>query len=57
MDLNVPAKLAAFAVALVATFALSYGVGSAVGPIGNDPAPTSPVATTTTMAMDHGGHP
>ena len=56
----VPLKLASFAAALVAAFALSYGVGQAVGPIGGSDAPASSApsaTTTTTMAMDHGSHP
>ena len=58
----VPLKLASFAVALVAAFALSYGVGAAVGPVGGSASDPAPAATTTTapsggMDMDHGSHP
>ncbi len=49
------AKLAGFAVALIAVFGAAYGVGRAVGPIDDDPAPT-PVVTTTTTMTTHGGH-
>jgi hypothetical protein len=52
-------RLVAFAVILLAAFGAAFGVGRAVGPIGDDrPAPDAPAATTTTMpGMDHGGHP
>ena len=47
------ARLAAFAVALLACFGAAFGVGRAVGPVG-DGAP-APAATTTTLP-GHGGH-
>lgn len=57
--MGVVAKLASFAVALVATFALAFGVGRAVGPVGDDAKAPTPVATTSTTMdgnMDMGGH-
>jgi hypothetical protein len=54
-DVPVPAKLAGFAVVLLVTFGAAFGVGRAVGPAGDDPAPT-PAATTSTTVPDHGGH-
>lgn len=52
--MGAPAKLAGFAVVLLAAFGAAFGVGRSVGPIGEaDPAP-APVTTTTTT--DHGGH-
>ena len=54
--MNVPLKLAAFGAALVATFAISYGVGNAVGPVGDNP-PAPSTATTTSMVMNQGAHP
>jgi hypothetical protein len=51
----VPAKLAGFAVLLLASFGAAFGVGRAVGPIGDDPMP-APAATTTTSVPQHGGH-
>ncbi len=53
--MTVPTKLAGFAVILLATFGAAFGVGRAVGPVGDDPAPP-PVTTTTTTEPDHGGH-
>lgn len=55
---NVPAKLAGFAVVLLATFGAAFGVGRAVGPIGDetDPAPMD-MGTTTTAPGHDGGHP
>jgi hypothetical protein len=54
---GVPAKLAGFAVLLLATFGAAYGVGRAVGPVGDAPTPAPAAPVTTTMAPDHGGHP
>ena len=51
--MNVPTKLAGFAVILLATFGAAFGVGRAVGPVGNDPTPGSTVTTTNPT---HGGH-
>jgi hypothetical protein len=51
-----PAKLAGFAVIALAAFGAAFGVGRAVGPVGDDPAP-APSAATTTTDPDHGGHP
>ncbi len=53
--MGVPAKLAGFAVILLATFGAAFGIGRAVGPVGDDPAPAG--TTPTTVPMDHGGHP
>ena len=55
--MSIPVKLAGFALVLLATFGASFGIGRAVGPVGDDsaPAPTR-TATTTTMVKDHGGH-
>lgn len=53
--MNAPTKLATFAVGLLLAFGAAFGVGRAVGPIGesDDPAPSAP-----TEAVDHdGGHP
>lgn len=63
--MSVPLKLASFGVALVAAFALSYGVGAAVGPVGGSSGKadaTTPTGVTTTtsamdMDMDGGSHP
>ena len=52
--MKVATKLASFGVALVATFAIAFGVGQAVGPVGED-SPT-PASTTTTVDPNHGGH-
>jgi hypothetical protein len=55
--MNVPAKLAAFAVGLVACFGIGLGIGAAVGPIDDGaPQPTHPPATTVPMAHDTSGH-
>jgi hypothetical protein len=60
---NVPLKLAGFALVLVATFGAAFGIGRAVGPVGDTgqpaPMPTmSSTTSTTTSTMDagHGGH-
>jgi hypothetical protein len=55
--MGVPAKLAGFAVLLLAAFGAAYGVGRAVGPVGDAPTPAPGAPVTTTMAPDHGGHP
>ena len=50
----VPVRLAVFAVGLVAAFGAAFGIGRAVGPVGDDqPAP----GVTTTVPMEHGEHP
>jgi hypothetical protein len=54
-DLPIPAKLAGFAVLLLATFGAAFGVGRAVGPVG-DGADTIVTTTTTTTVPIHGGH-
>ena len=53
-----PVVLALFAAGLLATFALSFGIGRAVGS-DDGPAPSPRATTTTTMdpGMDMGGHP
>jgi hypothetical protein len=53
--MNVPAKLAAFAVGLVACFGIGLGIGAAVGPIDDGaPQPThTPATTVPTMPMAH----
>jgi hypothetical protein len=59
--MNVPAKLAACALGLVACFGIGLGIGAAVGPI-DDGAPqpthvgTHAPATTMPMAGDISGH-
>lgn len=50
---SVALRLGAFAVGLLAVFGAAFAVGRAVGPLGDDPAPSTP-ATTTTQPMDHG---
>lgn len=52
--MNAPAKLAGFAVILLAAFGAAFGLGRAVGPNDADPAPTP--TTTTTITTEHGGH-
>ncbi len=57
--MKVTASLAAFAVGLLAVFGAAFGIGRAVGPIGDqEPAPGK---VTTTMPggmdMDHGSTP
>ncbi len=52
--MGAPAKLAGFAVILVAAFGAAFGLGRAIGPVGDDPAPAVPVTTT---QAEHGGHP
>ena len=55
--MNVPAKLAAFAVGLVACFGIGLGIGAEVGPIDDGaPQPTHTPATTVPMAHDTSGH-
>jgi hypothetical protein len=55
---SVPARLGAFVVVVVVAFAAAFGVGRAVGPVGDDPAP-SPATTAPTPdghpADGHGG--
>jgi hypothetical protein len=53
-DLAVPAKLAGFAVILLVAFGAAFGIGRAVGPVG-DAAPAPTEITTTTMT-GHGVH-
>ncbi|HWJ63771.1 MAG TPA: hypothetical protein VNS19_17485 [Acidimicrobiales bacterium] len=55
--MNPAAKLAGFAVVLLASFGAAFGIGRAVGPIGDDPEPPAPAVTTTTTMPGHGGHP
>lgn len=55
----VPVKLGGFAVILLAVFGAAFGIGRAVGPVGDEPSP--PAVTTTTHATTpttagHGGH-
>lgn len=57
IPVSVTAKLAGFAVGLVAVFGAAFGIGRAVGPL--DDRPTGPAATTTTTMAPmttHGGH-
>ena len=59
--MNVPAKLAAFAVGLVACFGIGLGIGAAVGPIDDGApqpthTPTHMPATTLPTAHDANGH-
>jgi hypothetical protein len=55
-DLAVPAKLAGFAVILIVAFGAAFGIGRAVGPVGDAaPAPAGITTTTTTMS-GHGAH-
>ena len=53
--MRVPVVLALFAAGLLATFALSFGVGRAVGPVDRP----GPAVTSTTMdpSMDMGAQP
>jgi hypothetical protein len=56
-DLPVPAKLAGFALVLLASFGAAFGIGRAVGSDDDAPAPAPPAATTTsTTAPHHGDH-
>lgn len=48
-------RLAGFALLLVATFGLAYGVGRAVGPVDDDPVPHDAPVVTTTHAPEHEG--
>jgi len=50
---NVGARLGAFAAIVVVAFGAAFALGAAVGPDG-DENPTS--TTSTTVAVDHGGH-
>ena len=52
--MDAPAKVAAFAVGLVVAFGAAFGVGRAVGPLGED---RPPAAVTDHGDMDMGGHP
>lgn len=58
--MNVPVKLAAFAVGLVACFAVGLGIGAAVGPIDDGASQPTHVGThvpvATTAGHDMGGH-
>ena len=55
--LTVVAKLAGFAVAVVAAFGVGLGVGAAVGPIDGDTAPTRhDITTSSTVPSEPGGH-
>ncbi|MEU3766768.1 hypothetical protein AB0E55_17065 [Amycolatopsis keratiniphila] len=44
-------KVSAFAAALVAVFAVAWAIGSAVGPLDEDPPPPAPTSE------HHGHHP
>lgn len=53
--MNVPAKLAAFALVLAVCFGGAYAVGAAVGPI-DDPAPApAPAPAVDGHGEEHGG--
>ena len=56
--MGVTAKLAGFAVILIATFGAAFGVGRAIGPVGDDssPVPVTDTTTTSTTVPGHGGH-
>jgi len=55
--MNVPAKLAAFALGLVACFGIGLGIGVAVGPIDDGASqPTHTPASTQPLAGDMNGH-
>ncbi|WP_421121482.1 hypothetical protein ACE2AJ_09090 [Aquihabitans daechungensis] len=54
--MSAPAKLAGFAVILLATFGAAFGIGRAVGPVGDDRPSAPATTTTTTTAPGHGGH-
>ena len=55
--MNVPAKLAAFALGLVACFGIGLGVGAAVGPIDDGaPQPTHTHTTSTPPATTAPAH-
>ena len=49
---RVGARLVAFALALVLVFGAAFGLGRAVGPVGDDAPPAH-----SEMDMDHGGDP
>lgn len=57
--MRVAATLAGFAVGLVAVFGAAFGIGRAVGPIGDDRPTPGSVSTTMPggMDMDHGSTP
>jgi hypothetical protein len=52
-------RLAAFAVGLLAAFGAAFGLGRAVGPLGDaaEPAPHRMPAATQPAAPGHGEHP
>jgi hypothetical protein len=50
---NVPLKLASFALGLLACFGIGLGIGAAVGPIDDASQPTHTHTTVTTQSM-HG---
>jgi hypothetical protein len=55
--LTVVAKLAGFALGVVAAFAVGLGVGAAVGPLTTDSPPTRHDTTvSSTVAPEHGAH-
>ena len=55
--LTVVAKLAGFALGVVAAFGVGLGIGAAVGPIADDSPPTHHDTTTsTTVPPEHGAH-
>jgi len=56
ITMDVFAKLAGFAAILIVTFGAAFGVGRAVGPVGDDDPPAPATATTTTTQPEHGGH-
>jgi hypothetical protein len=52
---SAPAKLAAFALIIVATFGLGAALGSVVGPLDVD-GTTTDTTSETTVGHDEGGH-
>jgi hypothetical protein len=52
---TVKQRLGAFAAALVAVFALGYGVGAAVGPLDEPESPLPHDAPAPTTTITHGG--
>jgi hypothetical protein len=49
---SVPARLGAFAVGVMVVFVAAFGLGRAVGPVGDDP----PSTTSTTAPSSTDGH-
>lgn len=54
--MNVPSKLAAYALGLVVIFGGAFGVGSAVGTSGTTEGPGDNQTVVTTQTPQHGGH-